>query len=242
MRAHKLAAVVAATLVICSGLGWAQGWDALDIWNADDAANAPVTSWFGTSGLIVVPTAETLAPEGLQAHLNVIETQNGDWATIWGANVSLYEGLEGGVTGLDDTWTGADDEVLFQAKWRIPVQDYFGLPAAAPMIAVGGRDLADQINRTWYVVLTKEVPLDATRQHMIRLTLGFGDAELPDSPLDGLFGGVDVPLFDYGRLQLEHDGENFNAALRYWWSEWAITEAALIDDNLAFGFTVNSGF
>lgn len=244
MRAPQIAAFIALALIVCAGFGWAQGWDAGDIWTADDAAATPLTSWFGTTGLIVVPSAETLAPEGIQAHVNVIEGDEGedDWCTIWGANVSLYEGLEAGVTGLDSSYTGAQSETLLQAKYRLPMDRLFGLPEEAPMIAVGGRDLGEEINRTWYVVLSKDVPLDENEERSMCVTLGFGDAQLPDSPLDGVFGGVELPLFEYAQLQAEYDGENFNAALRYWWNEWAVIEMGVLDDNLAFGFTINSGF
>ncbi len=241
MRAHTVAAVVAVVLVLCAGFGWAQGWDGGDLWTADDVRDAPLPSWFGGTGLIVVPTAQTIAPTDVQAHLHVIDVE-GEWQTVWGANVSIYEGLEGGVTGLDEAYTGAGQETVYQAKYCVPLDRLFGLDPRAPTLAVGGRDLSDEINRAWYVVLSKELPLDPNGDNTALFTLGVGETELPDSPLDGLFGGVDLTIFDYARLQLEHDGENFNAALRYWWSEWAVTEIGVLDDNMGYGFTLVTGF
>lgn len=242
MRAHMLAAVVAAALLVCAGFGWAQGWDGTDIWTADDAAAMPLPSWFGSTGLIVVPSAEVIAPEVIQAHIATVETPNDDWAVIGGLNVSVYEGLEAGVTFLDDTWTGGDSETLVQAKYQIPLQSFLELGPEVPMLAVGGTDLGDQINRTWYVAASKDLPLTTSGDRVATVTVGFGDTEVDDTPLDGFFAGVEMPLFDFGQIQLEHDGENFNGALRYWWSDWAVTEFAVLDDDMGFGFTVNSGF
>jgi len=244
VRAHTMVAVIAAVLVTGSGLGWAQGWDGGGLWSAQDAANTPLTSWFGDTGLVVIPSADTLPFQGIQAHLSFIDVGDSDWATIWGANVSIYEGFEVGVTGLDENYTGSTSEELLQAKFQIPMGSLFDLGPDAPMVAVGGRDLSEEINRVWYVVLGKDFPVDADggEGRMFRVSVGFGDAQMEDTPLDGIFGGVELELFDYMRLQVEHDGQNLNAGLRYWWSDWAITDLVLIDDNIGAGFTLNTGF
>lgn len=244
MRAHTMVAVIAAVLVAGSGLGWAQGWDTGDLWLAQDAANTPLTSWFGDTGLVVTPSANTLPFQGIQAHLSFIDVGDNDWATIWGVNVSIYEGFEVGVTGLDEVYTGNASEELLQAKLLIPMGSLFELGPDAPTVAVGGRDLSEEINRVWYVVLGKDFPVNpgGAEQRMVRVSVGFGDAQVDDTPLDGIFGGVEFELFDYMRLQVEHDGQNLNAGLRYWWSEWAVTDLVLIDDNIGAGFTLNTGF
>lgn len=244
MRALMTVAVIAAVLVAGSGLGWAQGWDGSDLWSAVDAANTPLTSWFGDTGLIVNPSAKTLPFQGIQAHLGFLEMDNGDWASIWGANISIWEGLEVGVTGLDEEYTGGDNEMIIQAKYQLPLGQIFELGPDAPTVAIGGRDLSEEINRTWYVVLGKDFVMNpgADRERVVSLSLGFGDTQVDDTPLDGVFLGAEFDMFDYMRLQVELDGENLNAGLRYWWSEWAITDLVLVDDNMGAGFTLNTGF
>lgn len=244
MRAHMTVAVIATVLVVGTGLGWAQGWDGDDLWSASEAANTPLTTWFGETGLVTIPSAKTLPFQGIQAHLGFLDVGDSDWSTIWGANVSIYEGLEVGITGLDDNITGASNEELIQAKLQLPLGSIFELGPDAPMIAVGGRDLGEEINRAWYVVVGKDylVNPDTDQERVISFTLGYGDTQVDGTPLDGIFGGVEFDLFDYMRLQVEHDGENLNAGLRYWWSSWAITDLVLIDDDLGGGFTLNTRF
>ncbi|MGD9495155.1 MAG: hypothetical protein AB7Y46_02475 [Armatimonadota bacterium] len=241
MRAHSLAVVVAAALVMSTVLGWAQGWDAGDVWLAEDARNTPLPSWFGSTGLVVVPTAQTLGLKGIQANVNVVDLDD-EWQTVASINAGLYEGLEVGVTSLDEAYAGGDREVVVQAKYRLPTELFFGPDEGLPMVAIGGRDLGDQVNRAWYLVLTTQVPLNPGATKRADLTIGVGDTEVSDSPLEGVFAGVDLELFDYMRLNIEHDGENLNAALRYFWSEWAVTEAGLLDDDLGFGFSYNTRF
>lgn len=245
MRAHTSVAVIAAVLVAGSGLGWAQGWDTSDLWLAEDAAQTSLTSWFGDTGLVVIPSAETLPFQGIQAHLGFIDVENDDdWATIWGANIALCEGLELGVTGLTKAYTGTQDEELIQAKLQLPLGRLFKLGPDAPMVAVGGRDLSDEINRVWYVVLGKNFTVnpDTSKERTFKVSLGFGNTEIDDTPLDGVFCGVECDLFDYMRLQVDYDAENLNVGLRYWWSEWAVTDLVLVDDNVGAGFTLNTGF
>ncbi|MGC9318424.1 MAG: hypothetical protein ACP5KN_10390 [Armatimonadota bacterium] len=244
MRAHRIGAAIAVLVVLCAGLSWGQGWDLADIWGAEDVRQAPVTSWFGTSGLVVVPTAEVLGYRDVQAHFTAVDDEDLDWQYVWGANTSPLPGLEVGATMLDDAYTPKemDSELVFQAKYQLDLQEFLGLSADFPMVAVGGRDLADDVNRAFYVTFTKELTATRESESAVRVTVGLGDTEIGGAPLDGLFAGVDLTPFEFSRLQMEHDGENFNAALRYWWSEWAITEIGVVDGQPGFTATLSSAF
>ncbi len=215
------------------------------LWGATQVRQMPMTSWFGGTGMVVIPTAEVAPYRSIQAHLNVIDVETEDWQTVYGANISFWQGLEAGFTQVGSAYTGAEqgEETLFQAKYQVDLDQILGLGPAAPMLAVGGRDLTNDVNRAYYVALTKEIAGDDyDRTSLARVTVGFGDTEISGTPLDGLFGGIDFTPFDFARLQLEHDGENFNGVLRYSWSEWAITEIAVLDGDMGYGFTLATGF
>lgn len=245
VRAHRVGAVIAALLILSAAVTWAQGWDAGDLWSAEDVRDAPVTSWFGGTGMIVIPTAEVLAPRQWQAHYNMIEAEGAsDWHYLYGGNVSPMEGLEVGVTVLDDAYTpeGEDEETIFQAKYQMDLAEFLDMQEGLPTLAIGGRDFNNDVNRTYYAVLTASLQSETDTSKAARVSLGYGDTEVSNAPLDGFFGGVDFCPFEFARLQIENDGENTNAMLRYWWSEWAITEIGVIDGELALGATLDSAF
>ncbi|MEA3403253.1 MAG: hypothetical protein U9R79_18570 [Armatimonadota bacterium] len=219
-------------------------WDIGELWDAEDVRQTPITGWFGTSGLVVVPTAEVLEYQDMQVHFTAVDDEDLDWQYVWGANTCILPGLEAGVTMLDDAYTPAevDSELVFQAKYQLDLQEFLELSEDFPTVAIGGRDLADDVNRAVYVTFTKDLTATREPESAVRLTVGLGETEIGDAPLDGLFAGVDMTPFDFARLQLEHDGENFNAALRYWWSEWAITGIGVVDGQPGVTVVVSSQF
>jgi hypothetical protein len=195
--------------------------------------------------MLVIPTADFLGPNGISAHAHYIDLEESDdWEAVFGANVSIIRGLEAGLTQLSEAYTGTgSDETLFQAKYAVDLEGLMDIGPEAPALAIGGRDLGDELNRTYYVVMTKDFMQDEYTGNAVTATLGFGDSENGgDAPLDGIFGGVDVTPFEFARLQLEHDGENFNAVLRYAWSEWAVTEIGALDGDLGLGVSLQTGF
>ena len=60
--------------------------------------------------------------------------------------------------------------------------------------------------------------------------------------LDGVFGGIDFSPLDYLRVQIEHDGENFNASATYWIQQWIALEAGVLDDDFAWGVNASTDF
>ena len=243
MRAQLIAVVLA--LLVISVPVFAQGWDGGGyLWDASDVAAASTQSWFGGTGLIVTPTAEVLPQRSLNAHYHVIRVdQVDDWESVWGATTGVYPGLEIGATNLSGPFTGTgSNEFVFNAKIGANLDDLLKTGPESPDIAVGGRDITDQVNELWYVVLSKDFQLDPNSEKTVGVSLGLGNSDIDGAPLDGVFFGVDFTPFDYARMQIEHDSENVNASLRYWWSEWAVTEIGVLDGQLGGGFTVQTGW
>ncbi len=244
MRAQLVAAIVVCLLIVSLSTGFAQGWDDSGyLWDARSVKATSTQSWFGGTGMIVIPTAHTAAQKQINAHYHVIDLEESDdWEPVWGLTAGIYPGIEAGVTNLSEGWTGDDDELLYQAKIGANLDDLLRLGPESPDIAFGGRDLTDEIGETYYVVFSKDFELDEYQGETVGVSLGLGNADGDDVPLDGFFAGVDLTPFDFARLQVEHDGENINAALRYWWSEWAVTEVGVLDGDVGFGATLHTGW
>ena len=232
-RLVYIAAAVA--LVIGTGICSAQTQLDDDIWTAENARTEATPSWYGETGLIVIPTTGIVDPQSIQAHFHRVDTDAG-WSNTWGVNVGLSANFEGGVTRLDDI-----GETIFQAKVNLDLSNWLGLERA-PEVAVGCRDIGDDVDRAMYVVLGKELIITEEEPSLLFGYVGFGDTSLPGSPLDGMFGGVDFVPFDFMRVQLEHDSENFNACARYWWSTWLSTDVGWLDENLGWGVTAQTQF
>ena len=242
MRTSLIVALMA-LLVMTASMALAQGWETNDIWGPEDVANTAKPSWFGASGMIVVPTAQTVAPQAIQAHYHSIRLEDDsskaiadDWYDVWGANVGITDGLEAGVTRIVE-----ESETLFQAKYNMHLGELLDNPDL-PDVAIGSRDIGDKLNRVLYVTVTKDLVIKEDRTSMLRATVGYGDTEIPGAPLDGVFGGIDFTPFDYTRVQIEHDGENVNASVTYWWVQWLATEVGLLDGDFAWGVNAATSF
>lgn len=239
MRTAWLTAVIVVAVIVSASLACAEGWDGGDVWGADQVRDAAKPSWFGSSGMIVVPTAQTVAPQSISAHyhsINIDDPAGDDWMDVYGANVGITDGLEAGITHLDTV-----DETLFQAKYNLHLDELLGNPDL-PDVAFGSRDIGDKVNRVLFVTVTKDLVINEDRTSLLRATVGYGDVEIPGAPLDGIFGGIDFTPFDYMRVMVEHDGENINASASYWWAKWLCTEVGALDGDFAWGVNASSSF
>ena len=238
LRTHYLTVAVVVALVISAPLALAQVWDSGDMWGPADAREAALPTWFGSSGMIVVPTAETVDPQSIQGHYHSVNVDlpGNEWMDVWGANVGITDGLEVGATHLDNP-----GETIFQAKYRLDVAELLGEPEL-PDVAFGCHDIGDNLNRVLFVTITKDLMIREDRTALLRASVGYGDSKMPGAPLDGIFGGIDFSPFDYLRVQLEHDGENMNASATYWWQQWLATEIGLLDGDFAWGINAATSF
>jgi len=207
-----------------------------EVWTAADARTEATPSWYGETGLVVIPTATIVDPQTIQAHFHRVDRDSSGWENTWGVNVGLTANIEGGVTRLD-----AIGETIFQAKINLDLKDWFGLEDA-PDVAIGCRDIGDDVDRALYVVLSQDLLLIEDKPAILVAHLGFGDTSLPGSPLDGMFGGVDFVPLDFLRVQLEHDGENFNACARYWLSKWLTADVGWLDESFGWGVMAQTKF
>src|SRR3954447_26239447 len=110
------------------------------------ASAAP--SFFGPTGLLVIPTADTLAERTWNVHVHGIDN-----LTTYGASYGITKALEFGVSGVSPAHT--DAKALINAKYTLLMET-----GKLPAIAIGGVDIAGQLDNQdpgFYVVVSKSL-------------------------------------------------------------------------------------
>jgi hypothetical protein len=163
--------VLAALLVLCLGSSAAQA--------------AP--SFYGYTGLVFTPTADTLDANEFNLAAFAIDYDQTGRADIYSAQMGVRDGLEAGVVRVKPH--SESGETLLSAKYRIQPEDdkHAG-------VAVGVFDPTNEIDATAYVVGSKT--LGSYRAFgkevtSLRVHGGFGGGQL-----DGLFLGASAGLGD----------------------------------------------
>jgi len=164
---------------------------ALGLALAGRASAAP--SFFGPTGLLVIPTADTLAERSWNAHFHAIN----DLAT-YGASYGITKALELGVSGASPS--GDNAKALINGKYALLMET-----EKVPGIAIGGLDLADQLDLDigFYVVATKSLSSllgSELSKYNLRVHLGYGFNSIFD---DDILGGLDLQVTPKVQLMAE---------------------------------------
>jgi hypothetical protein len=108
------------------------------------------TSFFGPSGLLVMPTAETLGQGQLQVFANYIDRGTYQETPI-GVSMGLSHGIEVGVSSVNETGLNAGSKAIFNVKWiALPETD------TMPAVAVGAINATDNTKFNGTVELTAD--------------------------------------------------------------------------------------
>jgi len=210
----------------------------VSVWG-DTGPKATVTSsWYGNTGLILTPSAETLPPQGSTIGWHRVN-RDPDSLDAWTVNFGLIQDLEVGGARVDTSNTESED--IANLKYRIPVGQWLQNPEF-PQVAIGVWDATDVINRSYYVVLSKVFDLGLPSGATITLHLGLANNQANKGTMDGVFGGLEFWAFRYGLIQAEYDGDAFNVALRYMMSNHLSVDLGRLDGDLGWGATYSSGF
>jgi len=231
--------LIAALFGLVTLSAWA-GPSVVSIWGEEAGVGQMTSSWFGSTGLIATPTAAALPPGSATIAAHWVDSQPDD-TTVVTVNFGLVKDLEVGGTWMQ--WGDDESEVTANIKYRLDVGKWLGVPDM-PEMAVGVWDLPNQVNRAWYVVLSKSVPVDPTQVTgaQIQLHLGWGQSKVNGGMLDGVFGGVEFSAFKFGLLQAEYDGDKFNAAFRYNLTKELSLDVGLVDERLGAGASYRTKF
>jgi hypothetical protein len=104
-------------------------------------------SFFGPTGLLAIPTADTLAEQSWNVHVHAT-----DPLTTFGGSYGITKALEVGVSGV--TPKHGDTKALFHAKYALLQES-----GKAPGLAVGGADLSSEFgdDPAVYLVASKSL-------------------------------------------------------------------------------------
>lgn len=234
---RKSYALVLVVMVLAASVAMADPY--MSVWGVDTPATRVNNSWIGSSGMIMTPVAKTVAP---QAGIWTVHYIDYDAGKVQSANVNfgITPSLEVGAAYIDVDGDGS--EVVANAKYSLDLAKWTG-NEDAPEVAIGAWDIANEFNRSFYVVLSQDVRLkESGDTSNFRLHLGYGDNDLDGGALDGFFGGIEFIPFERGLIQLEHDGENLNAAFNYYISDTVGLQIGSLDGDLGAGISLHTGF
>jgi len=193
----------------------------------------------GYSGLLMVPTTDTLSDGGYNVAISSSEVS--DWDDrAYIANFGLQDGLEAGVW-----WWHPEhgsNETLLNIKYRFEA----GMPGRASL-ALGVSDVTDEVDTAVYFVASKDVgqPIGTTidGKSISRLTLHGG---IGGGWIDDFFFGLEARLGDRLTLIAEHFNDDLSVGARLrLWRHFAV-DAGYIDTkdwsaNLSYNYPLGAG-
>ncbi len=214
----------------------------LSVWDIEKPEANVTNSWIGSTGMVLTPTARTCAPQGVIGSFHWVNTDP-DSSDVWSVNVGITSNIEIGAARFNDAFGGGQSEIVGNVKVNLDLPRWTK-NAEAPELAVGVWDIGNELNRAYYVVITKEIELkeEGTIANL-RLNLGYADNDMDtNGALDGIFGGLEFSPFERGLVQVEYDGADVNATVHYHPSDWLSLEIASLDGDLGVGVNVHTGF
>jgi hypothetical protein len=189
------------------------------------ASAAP--NFFGPTGLLVIPTADTLAQQSWNVHLHITED-----LLSYGANFGLAKQLELGVTGLDPD--GGDTQALINAKYTLLMES-----GKAPGIAIGGVDLADELDLDPAIYLVASKSLSSlmgggAAKYNLNAHLGYGWNGIFN---DDVFWGLDLSLTPQIQAMVEGIGGDVTFGARFGLGSGLRAELASYDGEFGGGIS-----
>jgi len=172
------------------------------------ASAAP--SFFGPTGNLVIPTADTMAQNSWNAHVHAADTP-GAATTTFGASYGVVKQLEFGITGYHVSGFGT--KALINAKYALLQET-----AKVPGLAVGGLDIANQLDLDpgIYVVASKSLTTllgggGPLAKYNLRGHIGYGANNVFN---DDIFGGLDLQVTPKVQAMIEWLNGNLYAGGR----------------------------
>jgi hypothetical protein len=235
----RSALIVAVALLLVLVVSAAVAEPYVSVWADDSAKLSGTSSWYGNEGLIVTPTAAMPGTAGATVQYHRIQRDSED-VNVWGANFGVTDWLEAGGTQIDIEGDGS--KTVGNLKLKVPAASLLKNPAF-PDVAVGCFDVTDEINRAYYLVLSKTVALEQSGYlPRINLHLGFADNKANDGAMDGVFGGLEFNVMKFGLIQAEWDADAFNADLRINAGDHFSLDVGILDSDLGYGASYRSSF
>lgn len=195
-------------------------------------------SFFGPTGLITMPTTDTLGMGEAQVFANFV-TRDGSDLLPYGANVGLGAGIELGITEVHETGASGGNEAIINAKWKA-----FQGNLVMPSVAIGAINIANnndflgsftdtsggEVNP--YIVVGKTLGLTGGRG--VSLNVGY----IGGSIMSTMYGGR-VSLSPKVELMADYvpNWSQLSVGARYKTDSGLGLQLASIDGNFAAGIT-----
>jgi len=193
------------------------------------AAAAP--NFFGSTGLLVTPSADVLGVREWNVHVH-----GTDDFVSYGVNFGALDKLEIGVTGLD-VQHGGDTHALINLKYRIVPET-----KSVPAVAIGAVDISDEldIDPSIFLVVSKALgSLSSAGSNGMqwRAHLGIGQGLY-----DTVFGGIDLVVTPRVMLIAEYDSNDFNFGVRLGLTPEVRADLSALDGNFGAGLSYVASF
>ena len=191
---------------------------------------AATPAYFGYTGLMLTPTANTLKTGGFDFGAVFLNNDNNN-TTFLSGNIGLLESLEVGAALVSPEH--GDSEGIINAKFGLMKETL-----VTPALAIGMSDLTDNLDATPYVVASKALGLKGDSSWAPRLHVGVGGGRL-----SGIFAGLSATLNSQMQLMVEYDTDDVNFGLQFAATDSLRLHAGLLGgDNLGLGMSYNVGF
>lgn len=185
---------------------------------------------FGPTGVLRTPSADVLPFRAYNVFF-----YGADAFLTYGVNFGLTSALEVGGSIFDPD--RGRSKGLINAKYRF-TRDTLTTPA----IAVGVQDLADSIDQSVYLAVSKgfgTVALGGRKGLGLRATAGFGTGFFDDT----FFGSAELFFTDRLTLMGEYDGRDLNFGASFRLGQGVHVRGGLLDSDEFFaGITYAAGF
>lgn len=235
----RFALIVAVALSLMLVVSAAIAEPYVSVWADQSGQISGTSSWYGSVGLIRTPSAVMPPASGATLEYHRVQADPDD-LSVWAVNFGVTDWLEAGGSQIDIS--GGGNKTIGNLKVRVPGAKLLDNPNF-PEVAVGVADVTNELNRAFYVVLSKSVALEQTGYlPRLNLHLGFADNKADAGALDGLFAGVEFNAMKYGLVQAEWDGDAFNADLRLNVGSHVSLDVGILDSDLGYGATYKSQF
>ncbi len=214
-------------------------------WSGPGPSSNATASYLGATGLLITPTAMITPPLRVNGYFH--EIRSDPHQSFYGATLGLPGGLEISGTRLQkiEPLPGQPnqdrDETVVNAKYQIPIKAWL-VDAFAPKVAVGVFDAGNEVNRTYYLTVSRSFSLTQKSDAPLNLHVGWGHPNKDDTRLDGFFGGIDFAPFSKALVQVEYDAKDLNAGARFYPVPWLSLDAGVVANDFAWGLTLRSNW
>lgn len=192
-------------------------------------------SLLGYSGLVTIPTTDSLEKGQYSAAMFVVDLESGPDSNVYALNLGMSAGTEIGFARIRPD--GGVGETILNAKHAFREETQ-----AHPAVAAGIVDLTGEMDTTAYVVMSKAISWRNTTKHgeitAPRIHIGAGGGMI-----DGIFGGLSAVLGERLVLMAEYDSIDFNFGVRLLITDELKAHGAILDgEDLALGVSFSKGF